>query len=73
MNVDVKVSGLVLGARYRDTMTDFEGVADGVWITHSGHVQVALAYHDGTIPKTVWIDVARIEPVGDRPRPGIAR
>lgn len=72
MKVDVEVSGVEFGGRYRDVFTKFEGTAESVWMNHDGQVQVALVYLDGSVPKTVWIQAARLEPVGERTRPGIA-
>lgn len=61
MNVEIDVHGIELGGRYRDTLTDFEGTASGVWLKLGGNVQVSLAYVD-TTPKEVWIDATRLAP-----------
>lgn len=72
MKVDVAVAGVAFGTRYRDAFTGFEGVAESVCMNHDGEVQIALAYNDGTVPKTVWVKASRLGSIGERTRPGIA-
>lgn len=59
---------LVLGSTVKDRITCFQGVATGVCSYISGCTQVLIAPAcggDGKMPDTQWIDLQRLERVGN--------
>lgn len=61
--------GVVLGERYRDRATGFEGVAVGIWIRWEvAEPQVSLARLDSNGATTAeWFDAGRLEALWTSP------